>query len=106
MAPKRHTRPPRFDPIDPLLDGPAEATLDLHGCHGGEAEILIRQFVRSSQRRHAGKIIHIITGKGRRSHSGPVLKPLLKRLLQTELSKLVTDYALDIDEAGYRIRLK
>jgi hypothetical protein len=63
-------------------------------------------FLLSSSRRYPGKIVHVITGKGRGSPNGPVLKPLVKRLLQTELSKCVADWALDLDEAGYRVRLK
>jgi DNA-nicking Smr family endonuclease len=104
--PKRRTPTPRFDPADALLDGRIENTLDLHGCYGSEAESQVRNFVVSSSRRHPGKIVHVITGKGRRSLKGPVLKPLVKRLLQTELSSFVADFAMDLDEAGYLIRLR
>ena len=104
--PKRRNPAPRFDPADALLDGKVEDTLDLHGCYGSEAEPRVHSFLMSSSRNHSGKIVHVITGKGRRSLKGPVLKPLVKRLLQTDLSRFVADFALDLDEAGYLIRLK
>ena len=104
--PERRPPVPRFDLTDALLDGRAEDVLDLHGYYGSEATTRVRNFIISSSRRYPGKIVHVITGKGRGSPNGPVLKPLVKRLLQTELSKFVADCALDLDETGYRIRLK
>ena len=104
--PKHRHPTPRFDSSDPLFDGHIEATLDLHGCYSGEAGSHVRSFLVSNSRKHSGKGIYLITGKGRGSSNGPVLKPLVGRLLRTELSRLVADFALDLDEAGYLVRLK
>lgn len=96
----------RFDILDPLLDGRIEDTLDLHRHDAATATVMVRGFVAASKRKYPGKIVRIMTGKGRQSLNGPVLKPLVKRLLHTELQRFVAESTLDLDEAGYLIRLK
>src|SRR6266496_5212705 len=49
----------------------------------------VRSFLNSWRSRTTGAIVHIITGKGKGSANGPVLRGLVKSLLQGELRSLV-----------------
>jgi DNA-nicking Smr family endonuclease len=51
-------------------------------------------------------VVHIITGKGRGSANGPVLRGLVKGLLRGELRGMVAEWQLDDAEGGYRVRLR
>jgi len=97
---------PAFDARDPLLDARADAELDLHGCGATEARSAVRAFLESWRRRKPGAVVHIITGKGKGSAGGPVLRGLVKSLLQGELRGLVAEWGLDDGEGGYRVRLR
>jgi len=103
---KRRGRHPAFDSRDQLLDARADAELDLHGFGAVEARSAVRAFLESWRRRKAGAVVHIITGKGRGSAGGPVLRGLVKTLLQGELGALVTEWGLDDGEGGYRVRVR
>ena len=97
---------PTFDSRDPLLDLRADAELDLHGLGAVEARSAVRAFLESWRRRKAGAVVHIITGKGKGSASGPVLRGLVKTLLQGELGALVAEWGLDDGEGGYRVKVR
>jgi DNA-nicking Smr family endonuclease len=97
---------PAFDSRDPLLDARADAELDLHGLGAIEARSAVRAFLESWRRRKAGAVVHLITGKGKGSASGPVLRGLVKTLLQGELRVLVAEWGLDDGEGGYRVRVR
>lgn len=97
-------RPPR-DPFDPL-DGPVAESLDLHGFRVDEARPILPTFMETSRRRSPGGLVHIITGKGRNSPAGPVLKRLVGRLLRANQLPHVEAWGRDLDDAGYLIRLK
>jgi DNA-nicking Smr family endonuclease len=99
-------RSPRFDSSDPLLDAPVADELDLHGHTAAEAPGLVRGFLAGWARRGPGRVVHIITGKGRRSEGPPVLRGLVGRLLKGELARLVAESALDEDDGGYKVRLR
>lgn len=92
------------DPFDPL-DGAAVATLDLHGFGAAEAERAVTDFVRRVQRSSPGALVHIITGKGRRSAGAPVLKRTIRTLLRTGDLPLAA-WGEDLDGGGYLVRLK
>jgi len=94
---------PAFDSRDQLLDARADAELDLHGFGAVEARCAVRAFLESWRRRKAGAVVHIITGKGKGSTSGPVLRGLVKTLLQGELRGMVVEWGLDDGEGGYRV---
>lgn len=100
----RSTGPGR-DPFDPL-DGPVDQTLDLHGTAAYQVEAQVTNFLRQAQRRNPGGLVHLITGRGRGSVDGPVLKPMVKRLLGGKLAGLVEASGPDLDEGGYLVRLK
>jgi DNA-nicking Smr family endonuclease len=71
-----------------------------------EARSAVRAFLESWRRRKAGAVVHIITGKGKGSASGPVLRGLVKILLQGELRALVAEWGLDDGEGGYRVKVR
>src|ERR1700740_797199 len=97
---------PFFDSSAQLLDAPVAAELDLHGFSAAEAPSAVRTFLESWQRRKAGAVVLIITGKGRGSPHGPVLRGLVKTLLQGELYALVKEWRLDDGEGGYRVKVR
>jgi len=97
---------PTFDSRDALLDPRADAELDLHGLGAIEARSAVRAFLENWRRRKAGAVVHIITGKGKGSAGGPVLRSLVKTLLQGELRALVAEWGLDDGEGGYRVRVR
>ncbi|HKE12094.1 MAG TPA: Smr/MutS family protein [Myxococcota bacterium] len=96
---------PKFDPSDPLLDGPAAATLDLHGFPAGEVEPALKVFLETWKARMPGAVVHVITGRGRGSKGAPILRPLVRRLIKDLPAGMVRDWAPTHDEGGYRIRL-
>jgi len=51
-------------------------------------------------------VVHINTGKGKGSANGPVLRGLVKTLLQGELRAMVEESQLDDGEGGYRVRVR
>jgi len=106
MGPRRRGRHPAFDARDPLLDARADAELDLHGFGAIEARSAVRAFLESWQRRKAGAVVHIITGRGKGSANGPVLRGLVKSLLQGELRGMVSQWSVDDGEGGYRVRVQ
>ncbi len=99
-------RGPRFEPRDGLLDAPVHATLDLHGATAEEARRLVRACVASSAGRSPGAVIHVITGKGKGSKGRPVLRGAVAALLKGELAPRVADWARDVDEGGFLIRVR
>lgn len=95
-------RQPSFSSHDPLLDARAAATLDLHGRTEAEARAAVEKVVRAS----SGKLVHIITGKGKGSAGGPVLKTMVRGMLKGSLAPLVKDWSLDAGDGGYRILVR
>ena len=51
-------------------------------------------------------MVRIITGKGNRSEAGPVLMPLVRRLLETSLASYVAEFTVDRDGGSFLVRLK
>lgn len=99
------TTNPRFDSRDSLLDAPIAGTFDMHGLSKAEAESALRSYLQSAARRHAGGVVHIITGKGRGSVKGSVLKPAARRVLAT-IGPIVAEYDQDVDGGGFLARLR
>ena len=102
----RRSKHPRFDASDDLLDGRVDAELDLHGFSAIEAPSAVRSFLDRWRRRKPGAVVHIITGKGKGSANGPVLRGMVKTLLQGELRSMVAQWDLDDAEGGYKVRLR
>ena len=95
-------RQPTFSSHDPVLDRRADKTLDLHGFTEAEARAAIEKLVRAS----SGKLVHIITGKGKGSNGGPVLKTAVRGMLKGSLAPLVKDWSLDAGDGGFRVLLR
>lgn len=89
-----------------MLDARVDGELDLHGFSATEAPPATRTFLESWARGRAGAVVHIITGKGKGSASGPVLRGLVKSLLQGEMRPMVGEWALDDAQGGYKVRLR
>jgi DNA-nicking Smr family endonuclease len=96
---------PAFDSRDTLLDAPVADTIDLHGLTAVEAEHTVRRVVENWHRRGGG-VLYFITGKGRGSLAGPVLKRKVAALLQRELSAWVADHAPDDAGGGFKVRVR
>ena len=103
---RRGARHPQFDASDDLLDARPVASLDLHGYTALEVPSAVRAFLNSWRSRKTGAIVHIITGKGKGSTNGPVLRGLVKTLLQGELRSLVARWDLDDSEGGYKVQVR
>jgi DNA-nicking Smr family endonuclease len=102
---KRRPTHPRFDSSDDLFGAPLAGRIDLHGMSAAQAEVAVRSFV-DSWRRQPGAVVLIITGKGKGSEGGAVLRPAIRALLKTRLSGFVSDWALDDSEGAFRVRVR
>jgi DNA-nicking Smr family endonuclease len=102
--PGRAGRIPR-DPFDPL-DGPVHETLDLHGFRAAEVRERLGAFLAGARRRQPGGLVHIITGKGRGSSGGPVLRGLVRTILRSGELTSVEAWGPDMDDGGWLLRLK
>jgi DNA-nicking Smr family endonuclease len=89
-----------------LLESRVAVTLDLHGCDAAKAREMVERLLRGRGGARRGEVAHIITGKGRNSTAGPVLRPLVGRMLAGDFAPLVAEYSKDLDEAGYLVRLR
>lgn len=104
--PKRRPKHPRFDAGDDLLNAPLAGRVDLHGLATDQAESVVRNFIDTWRRRQPGAVILIITGKGKGSADGPVLRPAIQTLLKGRLSGFVAEWALDDSEGAFRVRVR
>ena len=100
----RHAQP-QFDSSDSLLDGNA-ATLDLHGDTVAAAKARVVRFLASRARTDPGSLVHIITGKGKGSANGARLRPMVAGLLKGECARFVREWDRDVDDGGFRVRLR
>lgn len=105
MKKRNRNATPRRDPFEPL-DGAIDAALDLHGDRADEARTRVVRFLAEAHRRKPGALVHVITGKGRGSARGPVLKGAIRSLLRADTVKEVAAWGPDLDGGGYLIRLR
>ena len=89
-----------------LLGQPVARTLDLHGRTAAEAERLVRDFILTSTRGASGQVVRIVTGKGIGSAGKPVLLPLVRRWLETDLARYLDAVSLDTDGGSYLVRMR
>ncbi len=94
------------EPPHTLLGKIPARELDLHRVQADQAERLVRNLLMTSTRHGSGQVVRIVTGKGNRSAGGPVLMPLVRRLLETNLARFVAEFALDRDGGSFLVRLK
>jgi DNA-nicking Smr family endonuclease len=93
-------------PEGSLLGQPVARTLDLHRRTAAEAERQVRDFILTSTRGASGQVVRIVTGKGTGSAGKPVLLPLVRQWLETDLARYVDAVSLDTDGGSYLIRIK
>ena len=91
---------------DPLLDARPVAMLDLHGFTKAEAAPALLNFIATWRRRASGRVVHIVTGKGRGSSGRSVLKPTVRRMLKEELTDSIKEWSRDLDDGGYLVLLR
>jgi DNA-nicking Smr family endonuclease len=91
------------NPFEPL-DGPVDATLDLHGFAAAEARDALLAYVARERKRTPAGLLHIITGKGKGSRGRPVLKPAIRTLLREGVDG-VAAWGADLDGGGFLVRL-
>jgi DNA-nicking Smr family endonuclease len=104
---RRHNSTPRGGSLgDPLLDRRPVAVLDLHRYSVPEADQAVLNFIHTWQRRAPGSVVHIVTGKGRRSPGAPALKPRVLSLLKNRLSAFTRDCSRDVDDGGFLVLLR
>jgi DNA-nicking Smr family endonuclease len=92
--------------LDALLDARPVATLDLHGFRATEIEQAVRNFLSTWQRRAPGSVVHVITGRGKGSRTHPVVRPAVRRFLESGGQVLVREWSPDVDSGGYLVRLR
>lgn len=104
MARRRARPAAERDPFEPLA-GTVADTLDLHGLDAPAARDAVVAFVSRARRRSPGGLVHVITGRGRGSERGPVLKGMVRTLLQS--GQLAADaWGEDLDGGGFLVRLR
>ena len=105
MTRRRPQSPRPVDPFDPL-DGPIALVVDLHGFRREEARARVTAVVTVAHRKKRGELLHIITGRGRHSPDGAVLKGAVKTLLKGDLAPMIKAFGPDLDEGGYLVRVR
>jgi len=103
---RRRGEVPAYGGHDPLLDAAPVATLDLHGDTAVDAERRVRDFILTHARISRGRVVHVITGRGRGSAGAPVLPGVVRRVLRGDVAPWVAEFDRDLDEAGYLIRIR
>lgn len=94
------------DPIDSLLAKPVEAETDLHGLDARSADFKLESFLFRLAKTKPGSVVRVITGRGNRSDSGPILKPLVRDLLDGRLAKHVERYTIESGGGAYLVQVR
>ncbi len=105
MGKRRVSQPEPSDPRSSLHGALVADERDLHQMTADEAEQQLRWFLERWCRQNPGAVVRVITGKGTRSSGAPVLKPLVRQLLDGPLAGLVEDYVVESGGGAYLIRL-
>ena len=85
---------------------PVAMVFDLHGQTVLEAVHSAEQFLRSQVRVRPGKVVRIITGRGRGGGNAPIrsrVRTLLRRM--ADEGTVVRDYDLEHTEGSFLVRL-
>jgi DNA-nicking Smr family endonuclease len=102
---KKRQEPGRVCFGDPILDQRPVAALDLHNLSASEVEQAVCSFIQTWGRRASGSVVHVVTGKGRGSGGSPVLKPRVRKVLETRLKGSVREWTRDVDDGGFLVLL-
>jgi hypothetical protein len=94
------------DPIDSLLARAVDASTDLHGLDARTAEVRLEAFLTRWSMSRPAAVVRVITGRGNRSGEGPVLKPLVRGLLDGRLSRYVSRWTIEPGGGAYVIEVR
>ena len=98
--------PPSVTGVARLLSELAVATLDVHGLTARQAERRVRDFIITHSRFAAGRVVHVITGKGTHSEGPAVLWELVRDMLADEVAEYVDEFSGMVGGGGWVIRLE
>ena len=87
-----------------LVESPVEK-LDLHGMNARQAETRVRFLLQRHAETSAGRVVHIITGKGTRSEGAAVLPELVREMLEDDFEHLVAEWAGLHGGGGFAVRM-
>ena len=106
MGKRRSRNPAPSGPIGTLHSAVVDDERDLHELTTAEAEAQLEPFLLGWSRRRSGAVVRVITGRGNRSPDGPVLRPLVRRLLEGRLAPLVEEFVVEAGGGAYLIRVR
>lgn len=92
--------------MDSLLVKPVEDETDLHRLDARSAEIKLESFLMRWSRTKPTAVVRVITGRGNRSDSGPVLQPLVRELLRGRLGRYVKRFTMDAGGGAFLLEVK
>jgi DNA-nicking Smr family endonuclease len=93
------------EPVGLLQGKPVEAELDLHSLDAMTAEQTLTVFLQRVSVTRPGKVVRVITGRGNRSAGMPILQPLVRRFLTTEVGKRVERFVPDNAGGAFLVEL-
>lgn len=96
--------PPELSGIAKLLSEMPVATLDLHGYTSAQARSRVLDFLTTHSRISAGRVVHLITGKGTGSEGAAVLQDLVREMLGEDVAHQVGEYAGMLGGGGWVVR--
>lgn len=105
MGRRRPAAPLPSTPSDTLHGALVDEEVDLHGLREYQALHRVDGLLDRWCRSRPGAVIRIITGKGTRSASGPVLLGAVEEALRDELGGRVADLTLDAGGGGWMVRV-
>jgi DNA-nicking Smr family endonuclease len=87
-------------------DRSADATFDLHGQSVVEAAGSAEQFLRVQARVRPGRVVRLITGRGRAGGGAPIRTRVRSMLLNLKTRRtLVQDFVLEESEGSFLVLL-
>lgn len=67
---------------------------------------MVRAFLATQARTARGSVVHIITGKGKGSPNGGVLRPVVAAELRGPCARFIAEWGPDTDDGGFVVRLQ
>jgi DNA-nicking Smr family endonuclease len=106
MGRRRPRNPTPSGPTGTLHAAIVDEERDLHQLTAAEAAAQLEAFLLAFSGRRSGAVVRVITGRGNRSPGGPVLRPLVRELLEGRLAPLVEAYAVETGGGAYLVRVR
>jgi DNA-nicking Smr family endonuclease len=106
MGKRRPRSPAPSGPVRTLHAAVVEDERDLHHLTAEEAALELEIFLVGWSRRRPGAVVRVITGRGNRSPGGPVLRPLVRRLLAGRLAAVVEQSSVEAGGGAYLVRVR